>query len=92
MPSTTVTVTTTPTLLCAAKPGSQRQWITLAVDVAETADVHLGASDVTATTGLVLEPGFGMTIENDTLSKPAASAWYGIVAAGSVDVTVTEGV
>jgi hypothetical protein len=47
-----------------------------------SADVFLGGSGVTTATGLVLDPGGSFT---DDVS---ISAWYGIVASGTVEVRV----
>lgn len=94
-----ITVGTTPTLLATAKPASRRGWITLALERLnaaggeQAADARIGVGDaaVTATTGHLLRRGFGMTLENDTHSRPATKAIYGIVAAGSVEILVDEG-
>jgi hypothetical protein len=87
-----IVVTTTPTLLAAAKSSDQRGSVTLELRRAETVEVRVGIDDaaVTTSTGRLLARGFGMTIENDVLSKPATKAIYGIVASGTATVRVHE--
>lgn len=95
MPSSNKTVTDTASLIASAKGGRARQWIRLEMRSDQAADVRVGIGDpaVTPSTGLLLRKGYGMLIENDTLSKPASHAIYAILASGStsVTVTVTEG-
>lgn len=93
--ASSVTVTTVATLLVAAKAPSQRGNVLLQV-LAGGGDVWVSRSaDITAGVGFLLRPNADapctMLIENDLLSKPAASAWYGIVASGSQAVIVEEG-
>ena len=90
-----VTVTTVPTLLVAAKAPSLRGNVLLQV-LAGGGEVWVSRSpDVAVGAAFLLRPNADapctMLIENDLLSKPAASAWYGIVATGSQAVIVEEG-
>ena len=88
-----VIVTTTPTLLVAAKPTNQRAWVTIDLWKQEPSAVFIGINDpsVTTNTGRRLLPGFGMTIENDAFSKPASHATYAVVSAGTAILRITEG-
>lgn len=87
-----VTVTTEPTPLCAAATPEARGSVVLELRLAQPVDVNIGIGDdaVTTSTGRLLSRGFGMTIENDTLSKPASKAIYGIVSSGTAVVRVHE--
>lgn len=90
-----VTVTTTPTLLAAAKPAKQRGWILIEVPKGAAERVFVGGADVTPETGFDLRASHfdpcTMLIENDPLSQPATRAWYAIVASGTQTVKVMEG-
>lgn len=88
-----VTVTTTPTLLCAAKGPSARGWILITVppDAARSVFLGIGDAAVTTSTGHELEAGNVAFLGNDPLNKPATLAIYGRVASGTQSVTVSEG-
>jgi hypothetical protein len=90
-----VVVTTTPTLLAAAKPVRQRGWILIEVPKGSEKRVFVGGSDVTPETGFDLRAGHfdpcTMFIENDPLSSPATRAWYAVVEEGTQPVKVQEG-
>lgn len=90
-----VVVTTTPTLLVAAKPARQRGWILIEVPKGSEKRVFVGGSDVTPETGFDLRAGYfdpcTMLVENDPLSSPAARAWYAVVSSGTQPVKVMEG-
>lgn len=87
-----VTVTTTPTLLCAALPPSRRGWVLVEVP-AGGVPVHVGLGDaaVTPTTGHELAARCTLLAENDAHSKPASHAFYAVTAAGTQEVIVSEG-
>lgn len=93
MAARTVTVTTTPTRLCVAKTSSQRAWITLDMDPAETQTVYIGIDDatVTAATGKPLDPGGSGYLENTAHAKPASKEIWGRTASGTAVVRVQEG-
>lgn len=93
MPGTVKTIGTSPTLLAAAKSTAQRAWLRIELLLSQSSDARIGVGDpaVTTTTGLLLERGRAMNIENTALAFPAREAIYGIVASGTVDVLVIEG-
>lgn len=89
-----VTVGTAPTLLAAAKAVNLRGNLLFQV-VEGGKTVWVARSDVAVGVGFKLLPNADapctMLVENDPLSKPAASAWYAVVATGTQDVIVEEG-
>lgn len=89
-----ITITSEVQEILPAKYPHQRGWITLQLDEAETEAVYIGVGDplVTVNTGLMLKPGAAMTIENDVVSKPAASAIFARTATGTAQLRVNEGI
>ena len=90
-----VTVTTSPTLLAAAKIAKLRGWILIEVPKGSEKRVFVGGADVTPETGFDLRAGHfdpcTMFIENDPISRPAEQAWYAVVESGTQTVKVMEG-
>lgn len=90
-----VTVGTTPTQLVPAKSPSLRGNVLLQVPPGGQYVYVSRDPAVTVASGFLLRPTAdmpaSMLIENEALSKPAASAWYGIVAATTQTVIVEEG-
>jgi hypothetical protein len=84
--STTVSVTTSPTLLAAADPG--RRFI--AFSNGSGSHIHIGGATVTATSGMRLDNHedheFQQQHPND---HTPGQAWYGIVSSGTQSVGVT---
>lgn len=91
----TVTVTTTPTLLVAAKAPSLRGSVFIEVRRGGVPVYFSSESNVTPSTGFAIEPTASQSsnalIENDPLSKPAKLAWWAVVESGSQSVIVQEG-
>lgn len=92
--SSSVTVGTSPTLLAPAKAASLRGSILIEVP-AGGQRVYIGDINVTPETGFALEPTASnastMLIENEVASKPATTAWYGVVESGTQSLKVMEG-
>lgn len=88
-----IVITTTVQQILPSATLQQRAWITLQLAEGETNPVVIGVSEpsVTASTGMILRPGAIMTIENDTLSKPAAKAVYALTASGTANLRVNTG-
>lgn len=90
-----VTVSTTPTLLIAAR--SHRERGSLVFEVRRGGQPVYISMDpmVTPETGFALEPTASnsstLTAENEAFSKPASVAWYGCVASGEETVIIQEG-
>ena len=84
--SSTVTVGTTPTLLADEKRGRRR----IIIDNESGSDVHVGGFDVTVTAGIHLEHKESIqVVQQFPNDKSAAQAFYGVVASGTQDVSVT---
>lgn len=76
-----VSVTTAATLIASARPNRD----SLLITNTGATDVWLGGATVTTTTGVLLPGSKGASV-----SLPYAGALYGIVASGSVTVTVAD--
>ncbi len=86
-----ITVSTTATLLFAAKNAVQRNWL-LAEVAAGGSTVYVGPSpSVTVATGHALTPNSAVACSMFASGVPATSAWYGIVASGTQVVKTSEG-
>lgn len=81
MISSTVTVTTTPTLLVAETANATR---TIYIEPVG-ADIHIGGSAVTTTTGLVTKKDVTSTID-----LPPLNAIYGVTATGTVTIRILQ--
>lgn len=81
MIASTITVTTSPTLLIAATANATRTVYFEPVG----ADVHVGGSAVTTTTGVVTKKDVISTID-----LPPKNAIYGVTATGTVTVRVLQ--
>jgi hypothetical protein len=87
----TITVTNSPTLLFAAKPASQRNWL-LAEVAAGGAVVYVAPrSDVSTANGYALTPGAVIPSSMFASGQPALEAWYARVASGTQVVRIDEG-
>ena len=84
--SSVVTVGTTPTLLAGEFRGRRR----IIIDNESGSDVHVGGFDVTVTAGIHLENKESIQIVQQFANdKSAAQAFYGVVAQGTQNVSVT---
>lgn len=81
MISSTVTVTTTPTLLVAETANATR---TIYIEPVG-GDIHIGGSAVTTTTGLVTKKDVTSTID-----LPPLNAIYGVTATGTVTIRILQ--
>jgi len=84
--SSVVTVGTTPTLLAGEFRGRRR----IIIDNESGSDVHVGGFDVTVTAGIHLENKESIqVVQQFANDKSAAQAFYGVVAQGTQNVSVT---
>jgi hypothetical protein len=86
-----VTITTTPTLLVAAKSSSLRSWFMLEVAAGGARIYVAPRADVTVQTGFAIEPTASNASTLFASGKPGETAWYGVVASGEQVCKVQEG-
>ena len=86
-----ITLTSTPTLLVAAKAARLRGWLTFEVQAGAQRVVVGQVQALTMATGYALEATGDQACTLFAGGKPALGAWYGMVAGGTQDILVSEG-